>query len=47
MQTDNFTGDTYHVQFIPQTTEAQNKIRLEVRDKLDQLTETSIIIFKQ
>ncbi len=47
METTNFTGDTYHVQFIPQSTEAQNKIKVEVRDKLDQLTETSIIIFKQ
>lgn len=47
METTNFTGDTYNLQFIPQSTEAQNKIRMEVRDKLDQLTETSIIIFKQ
>lgn len=46
METTNFTGDTYHVQFIPQATGAQNKIKIEVRDKLDQLTETSIIIFK-
>jgi len=47
MQTNDFTGDTYHVQFIPQIIEAQNKIKMEVIDKLDQTTETSIIIFKQ
>jgi hypothetical protein len=47
METTNFVGDTYHVQFIPSTIEAQNKIRVEVRDKLDQITETSIIVFKQ
>ncbi|HNW96379.1 MAG TPA: transglycosylase domain-containing protein [Candidatus Paceibacterota bacterium] len=46
-QTDNFTGDTYHIQFIPQTIEAQNKIKIEVIDKLGQTNETSIIIFKQ
>jgi len=47
METTNFVGDTYHVQFIPTIIEAQNKIKMEVKDKLDQTTETSIIIFKQ
>ena len=46
-QADNFVGDTYHIQFKPQTIEAQNKIKMEVIDKLGQTSETSIIIFKQ
>ena len=42
----NLTSETYQSQFTPPTIEAQNKIKIEARDRFDNLGKASIIVFK-